>query len=169
MNTNRVQLNQKVKAFTIIEMTVVMLLSTVVISMAYFAFELLSKRYLKYKAQTEVYYKLTLLDQLLSKDFFLADSIKTDGEMLHTFQGNTICKYEFSQKYVVRQAASQTDTFYCKIQKHELLYNQQPILPGDIVDQLNLSLLFEEKKLDYIYSKHYDAAGQINKALKQIK
>jgi hypothetical protein len=162
-------IGKKVKAFTIIEMTVVMLLSTIVISMAYFAFELLSKRYVKYKAQTEVYYKLTLLDQLLSKDFFTADSIKAYGGNLRTFQGEVISDYEFVGHYILRRAANQTDTFYFQVVKHELLYQEMPVSSDELIDQCKLNLLFENRNLEYVYSKQDGSANSINKTLRDLR
>ncbi len=162
--------SHRVKAFTIIEMTVVMLLSAIVISMAYFAFELLSRRYVKYKEQSEVFYKVTLLDQLLSRDFFVSDSIKSEGEILKVYKADITSDYHFGSKYVVRQFSGQTDTFYFNVEKKELLYNQQLIADGNsMTDQLNLTLLLNGKVLEYNYIKHYSAAIRINKALNETR
>lgn len=146
----------KIKAFTIIELTVVMLLSSIVISMAYFAFDILTKRYLHYKKESEIRYEMTNIQSLLSHAFFVSDSVKVSTNTLHVYTRFANIDYELLPDYIIKRDRNTIDTFHFPVVKAAYLFDNKQVDEG-IIDQLHIEMEFNGKNIPAIFSKKYSA------------
>jgi hypothetical protein len=140
------------------EMVVVMLLSAIVISIAFQSFDILTKNYLLYKNNAAMLARTALLDRLLTLDFIRCSYVKKTQEgIVFGFEDRTI-EYISGSGYITRQQDGQTDTFAvntapmtCKFQHQERTH------PGNLVDELEFRHEYKGEALYFHYRKIYGA------------
>lgn len=152
----------KIKAFTIIELTVVMLLSSIVISIAYFAFDMLTIKYLRYKKDNEVRYEMTNINSLLNHAFYISDSVIVTGNTIHAHIQSAVIDYELTPECILKYDRGITDTFHFPVSKMEYLYENEHITEG-IIDQAHLEMELGDKKINTVFSKKYNADFTMNR------
>jgi Tfp pilus assembly protein PilE len=154
----------KVKAFTIMEVTVAMLLAAIVIGITYTAYSIISQSYIAYHNKNEDMAGLVRLDELLKKDFSHADTIsKVENGIVCKI--DTACvNYEFQPEYIVRHSTI-IDTFKLKTTEINMLFENQPITEINNIpehnrlDEVNITVLFHDEKIPYYYHKQYSSAS----------
>jgi type II secretory pathway component PulJ len=154
----------KVKAFTIMEITVAMLLAAIVIGITYAAYSIISQSYMAYHNKNEDMEGLVRLDELLRRDFSHADTIsKVENGILCKIDTESI-SYEFQPDYVVRHSTI-IDTFKLKTSGINTLFENQPVAEinsmaeQNRLDELDLTVLFHDEKIPYYYHKQYSSAN----------
>ena len=156
---------RKLKAFTIIELTVITLLSGIVISIAYFVFFILQKQYNTYDKTGKYQLEITTLSRLLTEDFQKSDSIISSSEKsLLTYKNNIVTDYKFDVNYITRSKSSVTDTFHFNTENTVLLLDEVPVsVPGIWIDELKFETNYHQKKLSFHFYKKYAVAPFISK------
>ena len=158
----------RVKAYTLMEITVAMLVSAIVISITYSAYSIVSRSYIAYKTKNDRLAVLERLDELLKRDFSHADSIlKTDNGILVMSKGDSI-SYELDTAFVVRMSTI-IDTFKVKTAETVTSFENasitviSPDKGQNRIDDLDFTLLFENEKIPYHYHKDYSSANLIER------
>lgn len=140
------------------EVTISMLIAAIAIAITYTAYHIVSTTYIGYTKKQDRVAAFAVADQLLRKDFFMADHIiKTaDGLEFQSPQGNT--KYRFLDTCILRnQYNLQTDTFRLKISTVNFSFENEAAIEGAHVDQLNYSSILEGEPVSLRYHKTYSA------------
>lgn len=148
----------KVKAYTVIEMLVVMLISAISIGITYTTYRIFANQYLTYKHNAEDIAQYVVLDRLLSTDFLKSDKVLKTGDGLLIQSKLKEVHYEFREEYVLRRDQSLVDTF--KVNPFHVTYwwnAQEQHLPDRLVDQLKFESNYKEEKLEYVFFKKYGA------------
>ena len=105
---------KKIKAFTIAELAISMLISGIVISIAYYAFFLFNTQFNKYKRKSAIVNDFLLFQTVLNKDMNEADRI-TDSAgffiILENPGNERITRYEMSEDHITRYAGEAIDSF----------------------------------------------------------
>lgn len=150
---------RKLKAFTLSELLVVLLLTVVVVGLAFAVLNLIQKQmYLaqgNYRTNTE----LDLLKQALWTDFRSHSQGFYNTEHQQLFLSNALhtIDYRFVEDYVVRQQ----DTFHISLERHQLFYLGEEVNSGKI-DALELvTTKASGEKLVFVY-REQDAANHMN-------
>jgi len=158
----------RVKAYTLMEITVAMLVSAIVISITYSAYSIVSRSYIAYKTKNDRLAVLERLDELLKRDFSHADSIlKTDNGILVFSSGDSI-NYELDTAFVTR-VSTIIDTFKVKTTDAVTSFENTPVTVSspdkkqNRIDDLDFTLLFENEKIPYHYHKDYSSANLIER------
>lgn len=164
-------MKQRVRAFTILELTIAMLLSAVVIGIAYTTFSIISRLYGEYNRKHEELAVILRLDELLRRDFNHAQGVylTTEG---YTFKDSLQdVQYRFTPDYVLR-SSSVTDTFKVVVQQPEAAFETQPVteevlvadsLESGRLDELHFTLLYKGTLFPCHYHKHYSSKNLINR------
>jgi len=159
---------KKVAAFTIIEVTIAMLISALVIGMTYSIYLIVSKSYQSFNLKNDTMAVVLRLDEWLHKDFDRSEAVwKDTSGIAMQYPGNTV-RYKFDTAYVVRIGV-RTDTFKVKTDTVNTLFEGKAISEfksaGDQnrIDQLDLSLILQNQKITYHYHKVYSSANLINR------
>lgn len=145
------------------EVTVAMLLAAIVIGITYAAFSIVNKSYLSFHNKNDNRAVLIRLDELLQKDFTHFDVItKTPNGLLFRNDRDSV-KYELDSALILRTSTI-TDTF--KVITAEMIstFNGQPVAADkaqNIIDDVGLTILFENEKIPYHYHKDYSSANLI--------
>jgi hypothetical protein len=145
------------------EVTVAMLIASIVIGITYTVYNIVSKSYCVYNTKNKGLAQLTRLDELLKNDFEHAETISEKQDGLLFKNQDKLISYNISPEYIVRISTS-TDTFKIKsrafntyFEKKQLTKIDNDEMP-DKIDELELGLLFERENILYHYYKHYSAA-----------
>jgi len=158
--------SKRLAAFTIMELIIVMLLSTLIFGMALTAFQIMQRLYRQYD---ELSTETTTLDRfraLLAYDVEQATSLHyTENQLILKSTARTL-HYQFQKEAIVRKDAtpsSLADTLWTAASKIECTWQKGPVQEGPI-DQIALTLFLFEKPLVLQFCKSLDAAYYINKA-----
>ena len=156
----------KVKAFTIIEITISMLIAAIVIGIGYTAFLIISGSYRSFRQKSEDLESLIQLDRLLKKDFAGADSIFKTANGLQFRRNRDSVQYDFQPDFIIRNSTI-TDTFKFQNQDVQPLFENQAVNSSDVeqdrIDELNLTIVFRDEKIPYHYYKEYSSENLIER------
>ncbi len=148
----------KLKAYTVMEVIVVMIISAIVISICYTSFDIISSQYRTYKEHNEKVNRSLLLDVLLNKDFNACEAVKiTDEGFECAYRGKKIY-YEISETKLIRMEEQVTDTF--AVSSGTITFGflgKEVSTPGAFVSSLSFTTLEKEMEQHYFYSKEYGA------------
>ena len=159
---------KRISAFTIIEVAIAMLIAALVISMTYSIYLIVGRSYQSFNAKNEEMAILLQLDELLRKDFDRSLAIWKDTTGIAIQYPNHIVRYKFDTAYMVR-IGTRTDTFKIKSDTVNTAFENQPVneykplKEQNRIDRLDLSLLFQNKKITYHYHKVYSSANLIHR------
>ena len=159
---------KRVQAFTIMEVTITMLVAAILIGITYTTYTIVSRSYLSFKAKNDGMAVLERLDELLKKDFDRSEIVLKDTSGLSFKIKNDLVKYTITPDYIIRVSAV-TDTFKVKNEGVRLLFDQVPIDDLNIneeknrLDELDLTVLYQDEKIAYHYHKIYSSADLINR------
>jgi len=161
-------IKQRVPSFTIMEVTITMLVATILIGITYTSYSIVSKSYLSFTTKNTEMAGLETLDKLLKRDFDRAELIKKDTSGILLESPGHIVKYELMPDFVVR-TSSRLDTFKIKTMEFTTLFEGLPVSevsPSEEqnrLDQLDITLLFQTEKIPYHYHKQYSSANLIQR------
>ncbi len=169
-------MNKRLAAFTIMELTVSMLLAALVISITYTALTIVTRSYQGFSQKNGELAVLTRLDELLKKDFSAAQGI------YKTARGITLpgaapdalpVRYEFGPDWVLRRTGLVTDTFKVVSVRSQMLFEGREIeqdteeegTPSEAsrADELSLELVYKDEKFPYHYYKTYSSENLIKR------
>jgi hypothetical protein len=148
----------KIKAYTILELIVVMIISTLVIAITYKAYDVVLWQYMQFKNNSDKISKLIILDVLLTRDFSESDYVilREERGIDCVYQEKQI-GYYFLQEKIIREDQSSVDTFFIKIEN--IQYKQNGISTSKLnmlVDEIRFENL-DETVHHFIYKKVYGA------------
>jgi len=159
---------RKVRAFTILEVTVTMLITAVVIAITFTSFSVILKYYHSVNKKNSDVMELASLDHLLRRDFDRADTIFTSAQGITINEGGKSIIYIFDPAFVIRKAAA-IDTF--KLQTGDLWtgFENIQIKPVNIeqednlIDELSFSISCNQEEIPYHYKKNYSSQNLFNR------
>jgi hypothetical protein len=104
---------KKLASFTIIELMITLLISTIVISMGYFAYFLLNRQFDRYLSRTSKIKEYSLLATAWQIDFDRADRIVDTVDKAHILfnRGDTVIRYSINDSSVIRESGQSRDSF----------------------------------------------------------
>ena len=152
------QLKQKVRAFTIMEVTVTMLIAAIVIMIVYTAYRIIGRSYADYDRKNKLISELVLADKILKKDFNQAlDIVQTlHGILILMPEGQV--DYAFDENYIIRsQNELRIDTFKLRDNKVLLAYKNRETRDDQSIDNLLISCKFDNQDINLNYHKTYSA------------
>jgi len=153
------QLTKKIKAFTLSEMLVVLLLTSIVGGIAFSVLNLVQKQLFliqgNYKHKTVV----RQLEQSLTIDFNTHQNIKYDllASKLTCYSEIDSINYIFAPNYIVKGR----DTFRVSIQKKQLFFTGGLIEEGRI-DAIKIDSIIEQPNRKLFIFKYNDASTYMN-------
>lgn len=162
-------MNNKLAAFTMIELIVVMVLSGIIFSMALLVLDIVGQQASHQEEQHQEVLKIEQLQLLLSKDAYASTAIWAEQEQVFfEYDGYTI-KYQFEEKMTCRsilQEPIHTDTFWLPKLALAIQWQQQPITTGR-VDALTLESQFFGQAYTIYIQKHYASKTLLETATEQ--
>ncbi|WP_428330288.1 PulJ/GspJ family protein [Mucilaginibacter sp.] len=159
-------MKSKVKAFTLLEMTITMLLTAIVIAITYTALTLISGNYQVFNKKNSELALLADLDHVLKRDFEKADSLRTDTGGISLQHDSSHVIYVFSPDFIVRKSLK-NDTF--KVQTRQVItsFEKEPqnMEHSFRIDALDFIVLFDKQEIPYHCEKTYSSENLINQPI----
>lgn len=156
--------NTKLAAFTILEMTIAMLVAAILIGMTYTAYGIVSRSYLSFIGKNKDMENAVQLDKLLKKDFFRASAISGDKHTIVLKTDSDKVTYTFNPDVITRTQGI-TDTFKVQIvsvgtsfENHPTDDNPTPVSQG-LLDDLELTISCQDQNIPYHYHKQYSSVN----------
>jgi hypothetical protein len=154
----------RIPAFTIMELTVAMLISAIVIGLMYSAYAIISKSYLSFVDRNNKASTLAFLDCRLSRDIDKAEFIWRDSNTVTMRSNKDTVIYRFQADRVIRQklladtVKVNTDGLSTSFESVSVDGNQSNTGEKKI-DDLQIVLLAEGQKIPYHYHKTYSSVN----------
>jgi hypothetical protein len=156
----------KLKAYTLLELTIAMLLTGLVISITYASYNLIVKSHLSFSKKNNELTVLTTLDYLLKKDIAQAVLITKTATGIILIKRDVRVHYQFQPDFIVR-VTTRSDTFKVKTDDIIATFEGTPVNDNpepqklDHIDELQFNVHFHQEKIPYIYHKVYSAVNLI--------
>ena len=151
-------LKRKVRAFTIMEVTVSMLIAAIVIMIVYTAYRIIGSSYADYDHKNKLVSELIIADKILKKDFSNALDILQTSEGIKLQMQEGQIDYVFGDRYIVRnQNRLRLDTFNLTDCTVILKFKNRAANIDESVDDLSLNCNFDKQHITLTYHKTYSA------------
>jgi hypothetical protein len=149
---------KKIKAFTIIELCVVMLLSSIVTGMVFFTLNIFQGSVRQFKTESTVLSRIALLHRLLVQDFWKSKEVRATNDGIQAMGKGGVVTYRFQPEYITREMGVVLDTFYFPNKNFVMQFQgQQKSLLGELVDQLSVDLSYKGEVVPFSFQKAYGA------------
>jgi hypothetical protein len=155
---------RSVKAFTIMEVTIAMLLASVVIGLTYATYNIVSKSYSLYNVKNDKLAELVRLDELIRRDFDKAATVERTANGFEMRSLNKLVTYGMENEFVIRKSVV-VDTFKVNVQGMSTSFEGMNISEPfnddkqNRIDELELILFYDDKKIPYHYHKQYSSVN----------
>lgn len=147
----------KLKAYTVVEMLVVMIVSTICISITFTSYKIFSNQYYLYKITSDTVASYHTCDKLMTMDFSQALKVERTIKGLLIYKKDKKVEYEFSEKGIIRNDLL-IDTFpVYPLSTEMFLGGKSQYLPGGLIDEFYFECQFREQNLFFHYQKNYGA------------
>lgn len=152
-----IKIDRKLNAFTILEVTISMIIAALSIGIAYSAYTIMKQSYRKYDERNKLIAEIVLADKLLKKDFFQAIQIvKSEKELVFKSAGGII-SYTLDTRYILRnQYNNRRDTFNIPVQDSKLYYAED-LKSTELVRRLDIKTTVDGTTMQLNYEKKYSA------------
>ncbi|HEY0056917.1 MAG TPA: hypothetical protein VGB63_16320 [Pedobacter sp.] len=149
----------RLPAFTIIEVTVSMLLATISIVIAYTSYRVIGSSYREFDRKNKNMSEFVMTDKVLKKDIFNCGKLtRTPDGLSLSFSGGII-QYHFYPDYILRnQYNLRTDTLFVRSSELVALFEHQIVSSGAAADQVSFKAELNHRTIPLGYSKTYSAA-----------
>lgn len=155
----------KINAFTLMEVTIAMVLAAISIAISFTVYQLLNKAYQQFDTKNKVAAEFMMLDQLLKKDISAADQVIHD-------EGHLVCRkaeqqiiYSFEEEFMTRNHDNiRVDSFFIANRSVQFYFENLPTEDSK-VDCLEFEAEFNGKYMPVKYQKDYSAQALMESGL----
>jgi Tfp pilus assembly protein PilE len=163
-------INQKLKAFTIMELLVSMTLTGILVAFAFMGYNQVQKLFISYTVQSKFITDYNQLNKALMILSERAKTVETQGEKVIAFKtdSNTVL-LDMSTKNMLLKFSSHTDTFAMEardIKSLPVTISDQTPLP--LIQSFECGVMFQTQKFRVSFRKQYDASTLLNTTLELL-
>lgn len=159
---------QKIKAFTVMEVTVTMLVTAILIGIMYTSYSIIVKSYGGFNTKNDEMAALVSLDHVLKRDFERSESVYKTQDGIVLKKDDTMIDYVFTPDFIVRKAA-RADTF--KVQTRDVTASFENMPLSEVqeteeqnrADVLGFTLTYKNEQIPYLYHKLYSSVNLIQR------
>jgi hypothetical protein len=146
----------KLPGFTLADVLIGMLISSIVLASAYSGFERISGLFRSFKKSNEKIYDITLFNRLLIQDFSRCNHVSGESNAIKCIYKDREIEYIFSEAYILRKYA-RTDTFNFGVKNISMVpLSGQDDFSAVVISECKLQLNAEDS-LFFHYRKDYAA------------
>lgn len=151
-------INKKLPAFTLMEVTITMLIAAIAVAITFTAYRIVSGVYLNFTRKQDRVATFITADKLLKQDFYRANRIVKIQDGLSIEMNGRFINYRFKADYFLRdQFSLRTDTFKLKIDNLNFLFENEAVADGSKVDQCSFETEIDRQPISLYYRKIYSA------------
>ena len=124
--------HKQLKAFTLLELLVGMIISGIVVAASFNAYRIISAQFKNYSATAALYNNVSFFEAQLHSDFQRAGELKkTDVDALRLVWKNNTIDWLFHEKYALRNDGTSTDTFFVAVSQAEMFFRTGKVTEDD--------------------------------------
>ena len=151
-------MTHRTDAFTLQELLIVMILSGILLSTAYYGLRVVQQYYLRFDQRSEQNLAHQTLHSLLQRDFERAVYIVKEERAVVCHLNSEPIIYEFTTEAVLRRQAGVMDSFPGPAQELRCFFlGDEVVLPGQPISELTFTMTSQEEFLPYRVHKTYAA------------
>lgn len=151
ISVNLSEMKTKLKAFTLMELLVVMVISSLVIMLTYQLITFFYKEYYSYKDVNNVYYYWNKLEDDIAEDVFKSKKVEMKSNSFLITTSDQEIEYVFESDQVLRI------TGFEDVYPIEEVYFEFGLLESSkLVDEITCNLSLNELEYQFRIKKHYD-------------
>ena len=151
---------QTLKAFTILEITITMMIAAILIGLTFTIYTIVSRSYRAFSDRNDDVLTMLTLDKLLKRDFSKAETISRKGSGILIISKTDTAFYDFKEGYLIRSRGI-TDTFRVNYQqldsRFEGVSSSPPADSTILQDELSFSVDYKGQVVPFHYYKHYSS------------
>ena len=149
---------KRLKAFTILEVMVTMVISTIVIGGGFSAYEMSVKQYKLYEHISSVMNEVSSFHSVFERDIADSKTVLARDRIIECIQKGKTVWYEFRGDYILRNLTSTRDTFHVENDSLLLSFkNREQASIGGLVDRVKIRINLKGEKQVIIITKLYGA------------
>jgi hypothetical protein len=147
---------KKVTSFTVFELIITLLISSIVISLVYYTFSVLNKEFVKSEIKASGINEFILLEKALQTDFYRSQIIKNslDNTLQMTYADGQAIFYLINNEFVLRRQNDNIDTFQIQVSDFVIDRVDENL---ELVDKLFLNLNIRGDQYFSVYKKSYSS------------
>ncbi|CAM1359202.1 type II secretion system protein [Tenacibaculum xiamenense] len=147
----------KLKGYTILELLITMVITSIIVSILYVLFSMLSQRYLAFNKNEIEVTEVSMFKNTLKRDVYKSDYLILNFNELKCIRNNQTLIYSFGDSYITRRLkkSSVIDTFEIKVKKTTPSFIDYDKLK--VLKKLSLRLDFLGRDLGLHFSKEYSS------------
>jgi len=158
---------KRIKAFTLIELMVVMVMSSIVFTIAYYAYRTVTSFQVNQTCISMEIEQYRSLNRIIENDLLDCDLAlqQNENELKLTSKKKGDLSYSFSNNIVTRTTTNnRTDSFYVHFTQPGIA-TKYFIPDNKIVNEIELNLIFHDNPITFHFQKLYAAELLINKKI----
>lgn len=150
---------QKINAYTLMEVTVAMLLSTLTITICYSAYGIINSYFNSFQQKNTMSSELLSLKHTLDRDAERSDYVFKTANGFEFSQDSAKIAYAFTNHYILRQLNDlHTDTFKIQLKEMKSYFEGKEMNGLDTIDQINFKLIVpNDIAISMQINKYYSA------------
>ena len=138
------------------ELLVTMVISSIVISIAFVAYEIIYKQYYSYKNTNDKIRECLTLKTTLNNDFILSEKIIKSAKGLSMIDRmGKILSYNLSKDYIIRELDEVRDTFFLPIENLQIKFQKHDQVENEYIDEFSFEALLFNEKEEFHFFKQY--------------
>jgi len=154
---------QKIRAFTLMELLIGMIISSILITFCYSSYTIIYKQFLTYKKIKNELTETIQLNSVLNNDFANSKSMYFNKNSLYMNRSISPLEYSFSENYILRIEREVIDTFHITAKDITVNYFKESAnSPLFFVNELSFSAMILNEKERFNFSKNYSAETIMN-------
>lgn len=152
-------MQRRIKAYTLMEVTVSMLLAAVCISICYSAYGLINNYFSAFQKKNAITQEVLTLNATMDKDFLRAKYIIRTANGIHIKSPDQLISYNFGEQEVLRSVSGlRTDSFHLSPVNIIFRFRGHEVQERDTIDQVNLDInLGAVRQIAITKGKQYSA------------
>lgn len=152
-------MNLKIRAFTLLEVTIAMLISAICVSICYVVFGIISKSFIDFKNKQQHTYTIQTLKSVLEKDVYKSHLAFKSSDTLNLISKDINISYFFGDQEIIRFANSKSDTLKINYSALKFEFEGQTIYDSDTIDAVSFVVEFSgDKQAVLQVNKRYAAS-----------
>lgn len=145
-------------AFTLLEVTIAMLLVAILSAFAYYAFSTFTHLLSDQQVQKKDHYSFDLFRHGMKVDSYHADSIFLDQDILRFKDSIGYIDYTFLDSLILReQYALRTDSFFMSYGSPQYEFVKKGNFESDLIQSYTIPLQIDDKTVPLHIHKHYSS------------
>jgi prepilin-type N-terminal cleavage/methylation domain-containing protein len=158
----------KLKAFTLLELLVGMIVSGIVVAACFNAYRVVTLQFKAYKTTSAAYENFSFFESQFRADFQQAKEISGNEHTVQFISREKKTGWQFREKYALRNDGNVTDTFFVKLESGNSMASDLALLPRRLEDtkELNpcccLKLNINEHSCEMFCIKETTASDKVN-------